>query len=298
MSIRVYVSGNIVEPEAAKISVFDRGFLFGDSVYETVGTVRGRLFALGDHLERLQQSAERIGLVLPPQDTIEKAVRDTLAAAGNSESRVRIIVTRGVGRSGDLDPRSAQDPQLIVIVQPLAPPAPELYERGVAVEVVSITRNHAGSLDPAVKSGNYLNNVLAVGQAKARRPDVHEAILCSPDGFIAEGATSNVFAVKGGVLLTPALSVGILSGITRGKVLALARQQGMPCVETRFSADDFRAADEAFITSAARGILPVTQIDGQLVGDGRVGAQTRKLMAAYQEMLDRQLADEAPPKQS
>ncbi len=293
MSIRVYISGQIVEPEFAKVSVFDRGFLYGDSVYETLGTVNGRLFALEEHLDRLARSAHSVGMSLPSRENIVAAVRATVAAAGNPESRVRIVVTRGVGQSGNLDPMSAQDPQLIVIVQPLNAPAPELYESGVAVEIVSITRNHPGALDPSVKSGNYLNNVLAVGQARARRPGVHEAILCSPDGFVAEGATSNVFAVAGGVLLTPALSVGILAGITRGKVLALARAEGLPCVETRFSPDDLRGADEAFVTSAARGILPVTQIDGAPVGAGLPGPVTRKLMQAYRRLLDQELSAQA-----
>lgn len=292
MSIRVYISGQIVEPEFAKVSVFDRGFLFGDSVYETVGTVRGRLFALQEHLDRLERSAARVALGLPPRQTIEAAVRTTVRAAGNADARVRIVVTRGIGRSGDLDPHAATDAQLIVIVQPLNPPAPHLYEEGVGVEVVSVTRNHPGALDPAVKSGNYLTNVLALGEARTRRPGVHEAILCSPEGFIAEGATSNVFAVIDDVLVTPALSVGILPGITREKVLALARAENLPWRETTFSPDDFRRASEAFITSAARGILPVCRIDGQNLGSVCPGPLTRQLMVAYAALLDRELANE------
>lgn len=290
MSIRVYISGQIVVPELAKISVFDRGFLFGDSVYETVGTVGGRLFALPEHFDRLERSASRVMLTLPPRHTMEQAVRDTVAAAGNPESRVRIVVTRGVGRSGDLDPQSATDPQLIVIVQPLNPPAPELYEKGVAVEVVSITRNHAGALDPSVKSGNYLNNVLAVGEARGRRPGVHEAILCSPAGLVAEGATSNVFAVIQGVLKTPSLSVGLLAGITRAKVLGLVQSLGLNGAESSFSPAELKTASEIFITSAARGILPVTSIDGQSVGTGVPGLITKRLMAAYADLLEAELA--------
>lgn len=293
MSIRVYISGQIVHPEDAKISVFDRGFLFGDSVYETIGTVKGRLFALHEHFERLERSASRLMLTLPPRSLMEKAVRDTLAAAGNAESRVRIVVTRGVGRSGDLDPKAATDPQLVIIVQPLSPPAPELYVQGVAVEVVSVTRNHAGALDPSVKSGNYLNNVLAVGEAKARRPNVHEAILCSPDGFVAEGATSNVFAFIDGVLVTPALTVGLLPGITRSKVLGVARSLNLSVSEGLFRPDDLRAAAEVFITSAARGILPVTQVDGTVVASGVPGPITKQLMAAYGRLLDTELAADA-----
>jgi len=290
MSIRVYISGQIVPPELAKISVFDRGFLFGDSVYETVGTVGGRLFALSEHFDRLERSASRVMISLPPRALMEQAVKDTVAAAGNTESRVRIVVTRGVGKSGDLDPQSAIDPQLIVIVQPLNPPAPLLYEKGVAVEIVSVTRNHAGALDPSVKSGNYLNNVLAVGEARARRPGVHEAILCSPDGFVAEGATSNVFAVIEGIITTPSLSVGLLAGITRAKVLGLVRSLGLPGAEASFSPAELKTAAEIFITSAARGILPVTSIDGQPVGTGVPGLVTKRLMVAYADLLKAELA--------
>src|SRR5262249_54708623 len=159
MSIRVHIDGRICRAEDAKITVFDRGFLYGDSVYETIGTVGGRLFAVPEHLDRLERSAARMALRLPPRPTIEKAIAGTVAAAGNPEARVRVIVTRGTGRL-DLDPAASEEAALVVIVQPLGGPTAEMYERGVAVEVVSVTRNIPGAIDPAIKSGNYLNNVL------------------------------------------------------------------------------------------------------------------------------------------
>src|SRR5205814_2129973 len=232
MAIRVYIDGAVRLPEDAKISVFDRGFLYGDSVYETIGTVRGRLFALSDHLDRLERSAARLALRLPPRAVIERAILETMAAAGNSESRVRVMVTRGGGKL-DLDPASAGEPNLVVIAGPLGGPTPEMYDRGVAVAIVSVTRNLPGAIDPAIKSGNYLNNVLALSEAR-RRPGVHEAILLSASGSVAEGATSNVFLVKDGEILTPALSVGILDGVTRGKVIELARGAGIGCREVEF----------------------------------------------------------------
>lgn len=285
MSIKVFIDGAVTDPELAKVSVFDRGFLYGDSVYETIGTIGGRLFAAEEHLARLERSAQRLGLRLPPRVVIDRAIADTMAAAGNPESRVRVVVTRGAGKKFDLDPASADDSQLVVIVQPLGGPTAEMYEQGVGVEIVSITRNLPAAIDPAVKSGNYLNNVLALGEARRRRPGVHEAILCNAAGSIAEGATSNVFSVKGGALATPSLSVGILDGVTRGKVLKLARDAGIPTSEPTFLApDELRAADEVFLTSAARGILPVTRIDGKPVGDGRPGPVTRRLMDGYQTL--------------
>jgi branched-chain amino acid aminotransferase len=282
MSIRVHIGGKVCLPEEAKISVFDRGFLYGDSVYETIGTAHGRLFAARDHLDRLERSAMRIGLRVPPRADIERAIAETVEAAGNVESRVRVVLTRGSGKL-DLDPASVDDTQLVVIVFPLGPPSAEMYAKGVAVAIVSITRNSPSAIDPAVKSGNYLNNVLALGEAR-RRMGAYEAILCGADGSVAEGSTSNVFTVAGGEVRTPPLEVGILDGITRAKVLDLARKGGLRVVETRIFPDDLRAADEVFITSATRGVLPVTRVDDRAIGDGAPGPVTKKLMALYEEL--------------
>jgi branched-chain amino acid aminotransferase len=285
MSIRVYIEGRVCLPEEAKVSVFDRGFLYGDSVYETIGTAYGRLFAARDHLDRLARSAERIGLRVPPRAEIERAITETVAAAGNPESRVRVILTRGVGKL-DLDPATASETQLMVIVFPLGAPTPEMYAKGVAVAVVSITRNSPRAIDPAVKSGNYLNNVLALGEAR-RRLGAYEAILCADDGSVAEGSTSNVFVVVGGQVRTPPPEVGILDGITRAKVIELARANEVPFAERRFSPDELRAAEEAFITSATRGVLPVTRVDDRPVGAGTPGPVTRRLMSLYDELARR-----------
>ena len=159
-----------------------------------------------------------------------------------------------------------------------------MYAEGVAVEIVSVARNDPRAIDPAVKSGNYLNNVLALGEAR-RRSGAYEAILCAPSGSVAEGATSNVFAVLAGEVRTPALAVGILDGVTRGKVLALCRQHGMPWAEVDLLApDEVRSAQEVFITSATRGVLPVTMVDRQPVGDGRPGPITRRLLGLYRAL--------------
>ncbi len=282
MSIRVHIGGQVCLPEEAKISIFDRGFLYGDSVYETIGTAYGRLFALADHLVRLERSAERIGLRVPPRADIERAVAQTVAAAGNRESRVRIILTRGAGKL-DLDPAAVDDTQLVVIVFPLGAPSAEMYEKGVSVAVVSVHRNSPRAIDPAVKSGNYLNNVLALGEAR-RRSGAYEAILCAADGSVAEGSTSNIFIVVGGEVRTPGLDVGILDGITRSKVLEICRDNGIKVRETRFLPEDLRAAAEVFITSATRGALPVTKVDDNPVGDGKPGPVTRQVMALYDAM--------------
>jgi branched-chain amino acid aminotransferase len=285
MPIRVHIGGRVCPPEEAKISVFDRGFLYGDSVYETIGTFYGKLFAARDHLDRLERSAERIGLRAPPRAAVERAMAETMAAAGFPESRVRVILTRGAGKL-DLDPGSIDDTQLIVMVFPLGAPTPEMYEKGVTVAIVSIARNSPQAIDPAVKSGNYLNNVLALGEAR-RRSKAYEAILCGGDGSIAEGSTSNVFIVKGGEVRTPPPEAGILDGITRAKVIGLCRDNGVPLVERRISPDELRGADEAFITSATRGVLPVTTVDEKPVAAGTPGPVTRKLIGLYDALARR-----------
>jgi branched-chain amino acid aminotransferase len=289
MSIRVHINGRISPPAEALVSVLDRGFLYGDSVYETIGTVAGRLYALAEHLDRLARSAERIGLSPPPRQQIEQAIHDTVAAAGNPESRVRVMITRGVGAL-DLDPASATSPQLIVIVAPLGGPTADMYERGVGVHIVSVSRNDPRAIDPAVKSGNYLNNVLALGEAR-RLSGAHEAILCAAGGGLAEGASSNLFVITGGTVHTPALSVGILDGITRASVLRLCEREGIPYQEVaHMPPDQLRTADEAFITSAARGILPVTTVDGTPIGGGAPGPLTRRLRGLHQQLVQQELA--------
>jgi branched-chain amino acid aminotransferase len=202
MSIRVYINGVVHQPETAMVSVFDRGFLFGDSVYETIAYVAGRFVFPGEHLDRLERSAQRIYLKPPARGVIEAAMRETTAAFGHADARVRVMVTRGTAGI-DIDPASATAPSLIVIVQPLGAPTAQMIEDGVSVQIVSLSRGSRGGMDPTVKSGNYLSSVLAMAEARGRRPGVHEAILCSGDGSVAEGATSNVFFVAGGVLCTP-----------------------------------------------------------------------------------------------
>jgi branched-chain amino acid aminotransferase len=284
MSIRVYIDGQIREPEAAMVSVFDRGFLFGDSVYETIALVDQRLLFLPEHLHRLERSAGRIFLQIPARAQVEAAIRETIAATGEKSARIRVMVTRGVG-SIDLDPASAGTPRLVVIVQPLGAPTPEMLESGVAVALVKASRTAPAGVDPTVKSGNYLGSVLAIGEARRRLPGVNEAIVCGSGGSVAEGATSNVFVVESGALETPAIDVGILDGVTRGKVLELARGAGIETREVSFLApESLRAAHEVFLTSAVRGILPVTSVDGQPIGDGRPGPVTKRLLTLYQRL--------------
>lgn len=284
MTVRVFVNGEISDESSAVISIFDRGFLYGDSVYEVLRTAGGRPVDLDRHLDRLDRSAAAIMLALPAGERIRAAVSQTLAAAGNPDSYIRIIVTRGAGRIA-LDLDAAENPSLLVIVAPLKMPRPELYSEGAHIAIVGVERTSRRAVDPAVKSGNYLNSILAL--AEAQRRGAYEALMLGPDGRVAEGSTSNVFAVRGGRLTTPALMTGILAGITRQRVIELARAAGLEAGEGDLFPDDLRAADEVFITSSIRGVMPVTRVDDAVISAGAPAPITRRLMDAY----DRFLAD-------
>jgi branched-chain amino acid aminotransferase len=277
--IRVFLDGRIVPPEQATVSIFDRGFLYGDSIYEVFRTVRAEPLHLREHLARLARSAARIELPLPRDLAgIADAVRATLAEAANPDAYVRIIVTRGAGEL-DLDPAAGRNASLIVLVKPVKMPPEALYTGGAHVRIVGVRRTARDAVDPAVKSGNYLNNILAL--AEARRHGAYEAVMCGADGCLAEGASSNIFVVRGGRLETPALDVGILEGVTRDKVLGLCREAGIDTAEAHLPPDALRRADEALLTSSGRGVMPVTRVDGAAVGDGTPGPLTRRVMALY-----------------
>jgi branched-chain amino acid aminotransferase len=285
MPTRVYLSsaGRPLDPSEATVSVFDRGFLYGDSVYETLRTAGGHPVEMTRHLVRLRGSAAGIGLEIPfADDELRAAVAATHAATGNPDSYVRIIVTRGTGPL-QLDPRVVTTPLLVVLVQELKLPPPSLYEAGLAVRIVDVHKISARSLDPTLKTGNYLNSIQALRQAAAGAAE--DAILCSPSGAVAEGASSNVFMVKDGALATPSLATGLLEGITRALVFRIADELGVPCREATIQPDELRAADEVFLTSSIRGPVAVTTLDGRSVGAGGVGPMTRRVMTRYAAYL-------------
>jgi branched-chain amino acid aminotransferase len=282
VSIRVFLDGAIQDEAQARVSVFDRGFLYGDGVYEVVRTAGGVPVDLPRHLERLARSAEAIALVPPTPDALEAAVRQTLAAAANPESYVRVMLTRGEGRFG-LDPALSDEVRLVVIVRPLTLPPDVHYRDGIGVRIVDVRRTPRQALDPRIKSGNYLNNILAL--AEARRHGADEGIMCNTAGRLVEGTTSNLFVVKGGVVSTPALDDGLLDGITRRRVLELGRGAGLTIREAALEPADLESADEAFLSSSIRGVLPVVRVDGAPLGQGVPGPVTGQVMRLYDEFL-------------
>jgi len=293
MGTLLNVEGRLVPPEQAFVPVLDRGFLYGDSVYEVVRTYGGRVFELGRHLKRMERSAARIGLALPPRERIETELFRTIDAAGNAESYARIIVTRGEGRFG-LAPHLAEGlNRLIYLVRPLEPPAPEQYERGLQMAVTRIRRNPPQALDPALKTGNYLNSVLALRESHAAGAD--DALMLDIEGRVTEASTSNVFFVQRGAIVTAPLTLGMLDGVTRGLVIEIARGEGFSVREEPHGIEALAGADEAFVTSSLREVMAVTSLvllDGdeperRVVANGKPGPITRQLHAAFRRYVER-----------
>ena len=281
MPERINVNGVIGPPDRAAVSPLDRGFLYGDGVYETFRTYGGRPFLLREHLDRLRRSAERLDIPYDraPVD-IEAEILRTVAEAGEAEAAVRVVLTRGSGPIG-YDPEPCGPPTLVIYAR-LCPEIPEAWLReGVDVAIVDVTRNAPSAVDPAIKSGNLLNNFLA--WREARRHGSYEPILLNASGRLAEGATSNIFVVRKDRLATPSLEEGLLEGITRGAVLGLARGAGIETAEEPLGPDDLRRADEAFLTGTLKGILPIRRCDGWPIRHGRPGAITLRLMELFRD---------------
>jgi branched-chain amino acid aminotransferase len=283
----VSIDGRIQPAEDARVPVLDHGFLFGDSVYETMWWHRGALMQAEEHLERLEGSAQRLYMDLQHgrQDLLD-AVRAVVVAAEvgpEEDALVRLVVTRGVGPLG-LDFRAVPRRTLIVLVAPANRPTREAFERGVAVALGSRRRTSPRALDPRAKTGNYLNNVLALHEAQQKGAD--DALLANDDGDVAEATTSNVHLVVDGRFVTPPLDAGILEGTTRRRLLALCREAGIPAQEERVTPEDLKAADELLLSSSVRGVVPVTRLDGRPVGDGTPGPVTRRLHALFEAAAD------------
>jgi branched-chain amino acid aminotransferase len=288
MSAVAYVNGRICAEQDAMISVFDHGFLYGEGVYEVIRTHGDELFLMDRHFRRLRASASMITLDVGMSDAaLEGVVRETIAAyragagekAHGQELLARILVTRGIGEMS-YDPSKSLHPSLVVIVKPLVPLPASAYERGVAVALVSVVRNHPASVDPRIKSNNLLNNALAMQEALRRGP-FFEAILRNYRGELAECSQSNLFLIKDGTARTPALDAGLLAGITREFVEEVAAEAGIPMQDAVLHDDDLFGADEAFLTSTSKDIVPIVRVDETMIGQGRPGPITLRLLDAY-----------------
>lgn len=279
------VNGVVTDAADARVSVLDNGFTFGDAVYETLRTYGRRPFHLDRHLARLRRSAVRlrIGLDLGDGEMVRR-LDALLERSQHPESYIRLIVSRGVGDISYHFDR-VQGPTVVMVTKPFQPFPETHYREGIAVILSSVQRNHPRALDPAIKSCNLLNSVLAVQEAQDK--GALEPIMLNAAGDVAEGASSNVFLVKGGVLVTPTLDAGILPGVTREVLIERARALDVAVRETTVRVPELLDADEAFITSSLKELAPIRTIDGRPVGDGRPGPVTLRLLADFRDYAPR-----------
>ena len=283
MATRININGAIKED--VFVSVFDHGFLFGDSVYEVINTRKNRPCFLDEHLKRLHLSAGGIDLTIPFDDYwFREEIERTLAHAANSESYIRIVVTRGVGDI-NIDPSTCHSPLVLIYVTPAHIYPREWYDSGIHLAIVNIQRNSKNALNPGIKTGNYLNNVLA--KIESGRLGAHDALMLNSVGHLTESTTSNFFFVRDGGLMTPSLDCGILAGVTRDVVIQLSQENGFLVEEGSWPIEILESADEMFLTGSVKHLMPVTCLDGKAVGDGKPGPITRSLICLYENFLER-----------
>lgn len=279
----IFLNGDLVPREAAVVSVYDHGLLYGDGVFEGLRFYNRKVFRLREHLERLEESARHIHLVIPAsRESLARDVEACVKASGMADGYVRLVVTRGAGNLG-LDPRSCPTPQVIIIADAISLYPPAMYEKGMEIITASTIRNHPNALNPRVKTLNYLNNIMA--KLEAIRAGVPEAIMLNTLGEVAECTADNIFVVERGTVRTPPRSAGILAGITRATVIELARQAGFPVAEEAITRHDVYAACEMFLTGTGAEIIPVTTVDGRPIGGGSPGPVTARLRALYHDLV-------------
>ena len=285
MSATVNVNGRITPECEAVISVFDHGFLYGEGVYETMRTYHGRPFLFDRHIRRLRQSAGMIELPLPFSDEeLAAQIRNTQTAAKlDGEAYIRVLVTRGVGEL-TYDLKATPNPSVVIIVKPQIDPPAEAYDNGVRVVIVDIVRNHPATVNPMIKSNNLMNSALAMQQAL--RSNAFEGVMRNYKGELTECTTANLFVVKNNIALTPPLAAGLLPGITREFLFDIGKDVGVEVAETVLGDDDLFGADEAFLTSTTRELVPIVTVNDRTIANGRPGPVTWRLLHAFRRAAD------------
>ncbi|KRP33199.1 MAG: branched-chain amino acid aminotransferase [Verrucomicrobia subdivision 6 bacterium BACL9 MAG-120924-bin69] len=279
----IYIDGKFYPEDEAKISVFDHGLLYGDGVFEGIRAYEGRIFKLEEHLARLEDSAKAILLKLPlSRKEIEKAVLETCQKNKMKSGYLRLVVTRGKGYLG-LSPDRCKKPTIIIIASDLELYPEKYYREGLKVVTGATWRQSPAALDPGIKSLNYLNNILA--KIEGQLAGAQEVILLNPQGLVSECSGDNIFFIRHGALITPKLSSGALNGITRATVLEIARQAGWEAREDDVRRYDLFTCEEMFLTGTGAEIVPVVEVDGRLVGDGKPGKKTADLMKRYHKLV-------------
>ncbi len=280
--MKIFIDGKFYSERDAKVSVFDHGLLYGDGIFEGIRAYNGRVFKLKEHIDRLFCSAKAILLEIPmSHEKISEAVLETCRKNKLRDGYIRLVVTRGVGSLG-LNPKSCKRPSVIIIAGSIQLYPPEFYAKGLTIITVPTARNLHSALNPAIKSLNYLNNILA--KIEANNGGCEEAVMLNAEGYVAECTGDNLFIVKSGELFTPPLSAGALYGITRQTVIELAQEDGLKVSEPNLTRYDLFNADECFLTGTGAELIPVVKIDGRVIGNGKLGALTRKLVADYRAL--------------
>jgi branched-chain amino acid aminotransferase len=270
-----------VDEKDAVVSVFDHGLLYGDGVFEGIRAYNGRVFLLDEHIDRLYDSAKAIALDIPmSKEEMSEAVIATCKANELSEGYIRLVVTRGKGTLG-LNPYLCNKAEVIIIAAKIQLYPQELYDNGLKIVTVGTIRNHPEAINPRIKSLNYLNNVMA--KIEAINAGCMECLMLNHKGEVAEASGDNVFAIKNGVITTPPSTCGALEGLTRNKVIELARKAGYDVREAPMARYDLYVADEVFLTGTAAEIISVVDIDKRVIGDGKPGSITAELAALYTE---------------
>lgn len=279
----VFLNDRFVRKEEAMVSVFDHGFLYGDGVYETLRSYGDRIFMRDQHLARLRRSAESIGLTIPIPETqwpdlLHEAMRRNEVGTDRVDAYLRITVSRGEGEIG-LDPALCPRPTVVIMTKALHPPSPALLRDGVALTVAQTRRNLPAALSPQIKSTNFLNNILA--KRESITAGTFDSLFLNWRDELTECTISNLFFITSGTVHTPALDCGILDGITRSIVIALAKEEGLPVHEGSYHLPDLQTAEECFLTNTSMEVMPVSRVETFTIGNGRPGPITRRLQARF-----------------
>ncbi|MFN4227449.1 MAG: branched-chain-amino-acid transaminase [Candidatus Ratteibacteria bacterium] len=280
----IYLDGKFVDEKDAKISVFDHGLLYGDGVFEGLRSYNGKIFKLDEHINRLYKSAKAIFLEIPMGiEELKKTVIETVRKNNLKDSYIRVVVTRGVGDLG-LDPRKCKKPTIFIIASKIQLYPESFYEKGIDVITVATRRNFNESLNPAIKSLNYLNNILA--KIEANNAGATEGLILNQFGYVSECTGENIFIVKGNDLITPPISAGVLEGITRKVVMDIGENIGLKIKEEDITRYDIYTSDECFLTGTAAEIVPVVVVDKRIIGNGKPGKITLKIREEFRLLTE------------
>jgi branched-chain amino acid aminotransferase len=284
MGLIIYLNGEFVDEEEAKVSVFDHGLLYGDGVFEGIRAYHNRVFRLPEHIERLYESAKSIMLDIGISDAeMSEALLETLRRNNLKDAYIRLVVTRGRGDLG-MDPHNCSNPTIFIIAAQIQLYPEELYQKGMGVVTVPTRRNPVEGVNPRVKSLNYLNNIMA--KMEASLAGYSEALLLTNEGYVCECTGDNIFVVKKGVVITPPSYLGLLEGVTRNAILEIAAKLGYLTEEKVFTRHDVFVADECFLTGTAAEMVPVVKVDGRVIGQGVPGEVSKALLKGLRELTE------------